>query len=131
MADRIEAGSYACAAAITGSALDLIGAKLDEMEATVAALRQAGVHVEEIADGIAERPNGKLQALTLSTAPVPGFATDMQVQFIAMLEERPRGGSAGVERGVGDYFLLSPPPQGGGEGALNPALEAFPFGLAE
>ncbi|MDM7956408.1 UDP-N-acetylglucosamine 1-carboxyvinyltransferase [Blastomonas sp.] len=85
MADRIEAGSYACAAAITGSPLDLIGAKLDEMEATVAALRQAGVHVEEIADGIAVRPNGKLQAVTLSTAPFPGFATDMQAQFMAML----------------------------------------------
>ena len=85
MADRIEAGSYACAAAITGSALDLVGARLDEMEATVAALRQAGVHVEEITDGIAVRPNGKLQAVTLSTAPFPGFATDMQAQFMAML----------------------------------------------
>ena len=45
----------------------------------------AGVQVEEIADGIAVRPNGKLQALTLSTAPFPGFATDMQAQFMAML----------------------------------------------
>lgn len=85
MADRIEAGSYACAAAITGGELELVGAALDEMEATVAALRQAGVHVSETEDGLLVKPNGAMQPLTLSTAPFPGFATDMQAQFMAML----------------------------------------------
>jgi len=47
MPDRIEAGSYACAAAITGGSLELAGACADDMHAILAALREAGVHVEE------------------------------------------------------------------------------------
>ncbi len=85
MPDRIEAGSYACAAAITGGELELVGAKADDMRATLAALTEAGVHVEERAGGIHVAANGKLRPLTLSTAPFPGFATDMQAQFMAML----------------------------------------------
>lgn len=85
MSDRIEAGSYACAAAMTGGDVELIGAKMSEMDATVDALRAAGVIVEDTADGIRVAANGKLKALTLATAPYPGFATDMQAQFMAML----------------------------------------------
>lgn len=85
MADRIEAGSYACAAAITGGQLNLLGARIDEMESTVAALRQAGVSVEGHAKGVQVNANQGLRPLTLSTAPFPGFATDMQAQFMAML----------------------------------------------
>ncbi|WP_136162849.1 UDP-N-acetylglucosamine 1-carboxyvinyltransferase [Sphingomonas flavalba] len=85
MADRIEAGSYACAAAITGGALDLIGACADEMRATIAALVEAGIHVEELADGLRVAADGPIRPLTLSTAPYPGFATDMQAQFMALL----------------------------------------------
>jgi UDP-N-acetylglucosamine 1-carboxyvinyltransferase len=85
MSDRIEAGSYACAAAITGSEIELLGAKGEEMEATIAALIEAGVHVDETAKGIKVSPNGGLQPLTLSTAPYPGLATDMQAQLMAML----------------------------------------------
>lgn len=85
MADRIEAGSYACAAAITGGTLNLLGARIDEMESTVAALRQAGVSVEGHAKGVHVNASQGLKPLTLSTAPFPGFATDMQAQFMAML----------------------------------------------
>ncbi|PZO90275.1 MAG: UDP-N-acetylglucosamine 1-carboxyvinyltransferase, partial [Sphingomonas sanxanigenens] len=85
MADRIEAGSYACAAAITGGALDLVGAEPDEMRATIAALIEAGLHVEELNDGLRVAANGAIRPLNLSTAPYPGFATDMQAQFMAML----------------------------------------------
>ncbi len=85
MSDRIEAGSYACAAAMTGGDVELLGAKMSEMDATVDALRAAGVMVEESADAIRVKANGPLQALTLETAPYPGFATDMQAQFMAML----------------------------------------------
>lgn len=85
MSDRIEAGSYACAAAMTGGDVELVGAKMSEMDATVEALRAAGVIVEDTTDGIRVAANGKLQALTLETAPYPGFATDMQAQFMAML----------------------------------------------
>ncbi|MEM1132179.1 MAG: UDP-N-acetylglucosamine 1-carboxyvinyltransferase [Pseudomonadota bacterium] len=85
MSDRIEAGSYACAAAITGGDVELLHAREDEMEATVAALRAAGVIVEATDDGLRIATNGALHPLTLSTAPYPGFATDMQAQMMAML----------------------------------------------
>lgn len=85
MPDRIEAGSYACAAAITGGEVLLKGARIEDMEATVQALRDAGVHVEPKADGIHVAADGKLRPVTLSTAPYPGFATDMQAQLMALL----------------------------------------------
>jgi len=85
MPDRIEAGSYACAAAITGGEVTLAGARIEEMEATVQALRDANVHVEPVKNGILVAANGPLQPVTLSTAPYPGFATDMQAQLMAML----------------------------------------------
>jgi len=85
MPDRIEAGSYACAAAITGGDIDLVGANADDMRATLSALRDAGVTVEEKKGAIRIASDGALKPLTLSTAPFPGFATDMQAQFMAML----------------------------------------------
>ena len=85
MPDRIEAGSYACAAAITGGEVLLKGAKIEDMEATVQALRDAGIHVEPQAGGIFVAANGPIKPVTLSTAPYPGFATDMQAQLMAML----------------------------------------------
>ncbi len=85
MPDRIEAGSYACAAAITGGEVTLAGARMEDMEATVQALRDAGVHVEPAKNGIHVAADGPLRPVTLSTAPYPGFATDMQAQLMAML----------------------------------------------
>ena len=85
MPDRIEAGSYACAAAITGGSLDLVGVAATDMRATTAALIDAGVTIEEHADFLRVTATNGLSPLTLSTAPFPGFATDMQAQFMAML----------------------------------------------
>ncbi len=85
MPDRIEAGSYACAAAITGGTLDLVGVKAEDMRATIDALVEAGVVVTEQKDGLRIAGPDRLGPLTLSTAPYPGFATDMQAQFMAML----------------------------------------------
>jgi UDP-N-acetylglucosamine 1-carboxyvinyltransferase len=85
MPDRIEAGSYACAAAITGGDLELVGANAGDMRATLDALIEAGVTVEEKRDAVRIAASAPLQPLTLSTAPFPGFATDMQAQFMAML----------------------------------------------
>jgi UDP-N-acetylglucosamine 1-carboxyvinyltransferase len=85
MPDRIEAGSYACAAGITGGSIDLIGARPDDMRATLNALAQTGLMVEFHNRGIKVSADGKLKPLALSTAPFPGFATDMQAQFMAML----------------------------------------------
>ena len=89
MPDRIEAGSYACAAAITGGDITLHGAVIEDMEATVQTLRDAGVSVEPAQGngvrGIRVVADGPLRPVTLSTAPYPGFATDMQAQLMAML----------------------------------------------
>src|SRR5256885_16413477 len=84
MPDRIEAGSYACAAGITGGSIDLIGARADDMQATLNALAQTGLMIEFHNRGIKVSADGKLKPLALSTAPLPGFATDMQAQFMAM-----------------------------------------------
>ncbi len=94
MPDRIEAGSYACAAGITGGSIDLIGARPDDMRATLNALAQAGLMLEFHDKGIKVSADGPLKPLALSTSPFPGFATDMQAQFMAMLS-----------RAEGDSFL--------------------------
>lgn len=85
MADRIEAGSYACAAAITGGEVYLDGANGDEMQATLHALRNIGVTCEADKKGVRIAADGPLKATNLSTAPYPGLATDMQAQLMALL----------------------------------------------
>ncbi|MBJ6122635.1 UDP-N-acetylglucosamine 1-carboxyvinyltransferase [Sphingomonas mollis] len=85
MPDRIEAGSYACAAAITGGSLELTNVSADDMGTTLAALTEAGVKVEARANSVLVSADGPLKPITLTTAPFPGFATDMQAQFMAML----------------------------------------------
>src|SRR6476661_8847212 len=85
MPDRIEAGSYACAAGITGGTINLIGARPDDMQATLNALAQAGLMIEFHTRGIKVSADGGMKPLALSTSPFPGFATDMQAQFMAML----------------------------------------------
>ncbi len=85
MPDRIEAGSYACAAAITGGDVELVGASAEDMRATLDALVEAGITVGETANGVRIAAENGIHPLTLNTAPFPGFATDMQAQFMAML----------------------------------------------
>ncbi len=85
MPDRIETGSYACAVAITGGAVELVGADLETLGATADSLREAGVDIAETADGLSVKRLGGLHGVTVSTAPYPGFPTDMQAQFMAML----------------------------------------------
>jgi UDP-N-acetylglucosamine 1-carboxyvinyltransferase len=85
MPDRIEAGSYACAAAITGGEIELVGASVSDLGVTIEALHQAGVQTAETPDGIMVTCDGKIKAIDISTAPYPGFATDMQAQFMSML----------------------------------------------
>jgi UDP-N-acetylglucosamine 1-carboxyvinyltransferase len=83
--DRIEAGTFAIAAAITGGSLLLEGARLDHLGAVTRTLRDAGVDVREAADGLqVSRMNG-LHGTDVVTEPFPGFATDMQAQFMALM----------------------------------------------
>ncbi|PXA95668.1 UDP-N-acetylglucosamine 1-carboxyvinyltransferase [Nostoc sp. 3335mG] len=85
MPDRIEAGSYACAAAITGGAVELANVVPSDMRATIDALVEAGVAVREEATSLFVEASGDIRPVNLSTAPYPGFATDMQAQFMALL----------------------------------------------
>ncbi|MCY7397743.1 MAG: UDP-N-acetylglucosamine 1-carboxyvinyltransferase [Sphingomonas bacterium] len=85
MPDRIEAGSYACAAGITGGSIELVGARPRDMLAITNALAAAGLVVEFTDSGIKVTADKPLKPLAISTAPYPGFPTDMQAQFMAML----------------------------------------------
>jgi UDP-N-acetylglucosamine 1-carboxyvinyltransferase len=85
MPDRIEAGSYACAAGITGGSIELVGARPADMLAITNALAAAGLIIEMTDAGMKVSANGGLKPLAISTAPYPGFPTDMQAQFMAML----------------------------------------------
>jgi UDP-N-acetylglucosamine 1-carboxyvinyltransferase len=85
MPDRIEAGSYACAAGITGGSLELLGARPEDMLAITNALAASGLMIEFCEKGMKVHADGPLRPLALSTAPFPAFPTDMQAQFMAML----------------------------------------------
>lgn len=84
--DRIEAGTYMIAAAITGGRVKLRHACPAQMEATIAQLRRTGCEVHTGGDWIEVRAHGAIRPLDeLVTEPYPGFPTDMQAQFMALL----------------------------------------------
>jgi UDP-N-acetylglucosamine 1-carboxyvinyltransferase len=83
--DRIETGTYACAAAITGGSVLLRGARAVDLGAVLAALAQAGVVIEEQAEGIRVSRRNGLHGTDAMTEPFPGFATDMQAQFMTLM----------------------------------------------
>ncbi len=86
VADRIETGTYAMAAAITGGRLDIMNTRLDLIKAAVKALAPAGVAFEEIENGIrVSRANGELHGVDVMTEPFPGFPTDLQAQMMALM----------------------------------------------
>lgn len=83
--DRIEAGTYAMAAAITGGKLDLIGARSIHLAAASRVLQQAGVTLEDTAEGLTVSRKSDLIGVDAMTEPFPGFATDLQAQFMALM----------------------------------------------
>jgi UDP-N-acetylglucosamine 1-carboxyvinyltransferase len=85
VSDRIEAGTYACAAAIAGGEVLLGGARLDHMAAVARTLRETGVELEEVPQGLRVRRLNGLHGADVMTEPYPGFATDMQAQFMALM----------------------------------------------
>ena len=83
--DRIETGTYACAAAITGGKIFLENARASDLGAVVTSLREAGILITEEQNGFwVERANG-LHGVDVMTEPFPGFPTDMQAQFMALM----------------------------------------------
>ncbi|MBV9756289.1 MAG: UDP-N-acetylglucosamine 1-carboxyvinyltransferase [Alphaproteobacteria bacterium] len=83
--DRIEAGTYACAAAITGGNVWLAGARVAHLAALARVLGEAGVEIEQAGEGVGVRRLNGLRGVDAMTEPYPGFATDMQAQFMALM----------------------------------------------
>ncbi len=82
--DRIEAGTYMVAAAMTGGEVKLLNARADLLDAVIEKLRDAGVTVSSDASTITVKSDGNLKAVNIRTAPHPAFPTDMQAQFMAL-----------------------------------------------
>ena len=87
IADRIEAGTFAIAAAATGGNVFLEGARAEDLGALIDGLRKAGVTVEVESKGIRIKrdPSTPLKAVDIDTRPHPGFPTDLQAQFMALM----------------------------------------------
>ncbi len=83
--DRIEAGTYACAAAIAGGSVVLAGARAEHLASLGAALAEAGVELAAVPGGVAVRRLNGLHGTDVQTAPYPGFPTDMQAQFMSLM----------------------------------------------
>jgi len=82
--DRIEAGTYMVAAAMTGGEVKLRNVQAHLLDAVIEKLREAGATVTVETDAITVKANGKLKAVNIRTAPHPAFPTDMQAQFMAL-----------------------------------------------
>ncbi|MDH4210882.1 MAG: UDP-N-acetylglucosamine 1-carboxyvinyltransferase [candidate division WOR-3 bacterium] len=87
--DRIEAGTFAVAAAITRSNILIKRAVPEHMTSFLEKLREIGLVVRETDDGIAINGGGQRKATNIFVAPYPGFPTDMQAQFMALLSTVP------------------------------------------
>ena len=84
MPDRVETGTYLAAAAATGGKVRLAGTAPDSLDATLDKLREAGARIRTEESTIELEVSQKLNAVSIRTAPYPGFATDMQAQFMAL-----------------------------------------------
>jgi len=84
--DRIEAGTYAMAAAITDGDVELAGVKAEHLDAVFRALADAGLEIEETYDGVSVRLGKEgLKGIDVMTEPFPGFPTDLQAQIMALM----------------------------------------------
>jgi len=93
--DRIETGTYAMAVAMTGGDVLLQGGRSELLETALETLRQAGAEITQTADGIKVYRNGNgIQPVDVTTEPFPGFPTDLQAQFMALMTKA--GGSSRI-----------------------------------
>ena len=84
VADRIEAGTFMVAAALTAGRVMIKHARIDHLDAVTAKLREMGAVVEGSEEGISVQGQDELNPCRITTQPHPGFPTDMQAQFMAM-----------------------------------------------
>ncbi len=83
--DRIEAGTYMVAVAMTGGDVRVDNVYCEHLKPLTAKLREAGVTIHEDVNGVRVISDGKIKAVDIKTLPHPGFPTDMQAQFMALL----------------------------------------------
>ncbi len=104
MPDRIETGTYLAAAAATRGRVKLTGVAPDSLDSTLGKLRESGAKIECTGDSITLEMFNRPAAVGLRTAPYPGFATDMQAQFMA-LDTVARGTSVITENIFENRFM--------------------------
>ena len=102
--DRIEAGTFMVAAAITNGQLTLANCRLDDMMAVVHKLRSIGVTVEAAGPGCTVTAGPHVAPADVTTQPYPGFPTDLQAQFMALLALA-KGNSVVIEKIFPDRFM--------------------------
>ena len=102
--DRIEAGTFMVAAAITASEVHLRNCRLDDMMAVVDRLRNIGVTVDAEGDGCVVTRSDAIRTADITTQPYPGFPTDLQAQFMALLSLA-EGNSVIIEKVFPDRFM--------------------------
>ncbi|HET9147014.1 MAG TPA: UDP-N-acetylglucosamine 1-carboxyvinyltransferase [Acetobacteraceae bacterium] len=83
--DRIETGTYACAAAITGGSILLRNARAADLGAVAKSLEEAGIDIDDGEQGVRVTRRNGLHGIDVMTEPYPGFPTDMQAQFMALM----------------------------------------------
>ena len=84
--DRIELGTYMLAPIFTGGEVECLGGRIELLEAFCEKLDEAGISVEQTANGLkVKRSNSGIKAINVTTEPFPGFPTDLQAQMMAML----------------------------------------------
>ncbi len=85
MPDRIEAGTFLAAAAITGGNLTLLNCPYKNLESIIDKFTQMGISIEKNKDTVLVKCHSQLKAINITTQPFPGFPTDMQAQIMALM----------------------------------------------
>ena len=105
--DRIEAATFLCAGLITGGSVETTGITADYLGTSLDTLREIGARVEVLKDSIRVSSTGALSPVRIETKPFPGFPTDMQAQFMALLTQA-RGESTFIETIFENRFMHVP-----------------------
>jgi UDP-N-acetylglucosamine 1-carboxyvinyltransferase len=105
--DRVEAGTYAIAAAITGGEIELCGARLEHILAVSETLEAVGVRLWPTDRGLMVVRSGPLWSVDVTTEPYPGFSTDLQAQFMALMSVA--GGSSVIRETVFENRFMHVP----------------------
>jgi UDP-N-acetylglucosamine 1-carboxyvinyltransferase len=83
--DRIEAGTFLVAAGMTRGAIKIKGCNPEHLEPVIVKLMEAGLQIDHERDGLTVKGSDRLKPVDIRTMPYPGFPTDMQAQFMALM----------------------------------------------